>query len=192
VTAPPRPATRRAPSAAERRRGFIVVTAILGLFLFAASAPSPLYGVYAARWQFSATSLTAVFAVYALALLATLLLTGSLSDAVGRRPVIAAGLALEVLSMVLFLAADGLSWLYAARVGQGVATGLVTAAVAAALIDLQPPDRPGTGALINAVTRRSAWPPGRWGPARLSSTPRSPRAWSTRSCSSASPSWPRR
>jgi MFS family permease len=42
--------------------------------------------------------------------------------------------------------------LYLARIIQGLATGLITGAVAATLIDLQPPDRPGAGALVNAVT----------------------------------------
>ncbi|MDN5858264.1 MAG: MFS transporter [Pseudonocardia sp.] len=125
---------------------------MLGLFLFAASAPTPLYAIYAARWQFTPSTITVIFAVYAVALLATLLVAGSLSDAVGRRPVILAALVVQSLSMLAFLAADGVGWLFLARIGQGVATGLVTAAVAAALIDHQPPDRPGLGALLNAVT----------------------------------------
>lgn len=135
-----------------RRRGFVTATAVLAVFLAAAAAPSPLYAQYALSWQFTATSLTAVFAVYALALLLALLVTGTLSDTVGRRPVIVTGLLAEAASMVLFLRADSLSWLYAARTVQGLATGLVTAALAATLIDLQPPQRAGVGALVNAVT----------------------------------------
>lgn len=134
------------------RFGLRVVTAVLGLFLFAAGAPTPLYGIYASRWGFSPAMLTVVFAVYVVALLVTLLVAGSVSDALGRRPVILAALAVQSLSMVAFLTADGLGWLFVARVGQGVATGLVTAAVAAALIDHQPSTRPGLGPLLNAVT----------------------------------------
>ncbi|MEZ0165435.1 MFS transporter [Kineococcus sp. LSe6-4] len=152
MTGAPRPGAVAAGPDALRRRGFAVVTAALGLFLFAAAAPTPLYGLYATRWGFSTASLTAVFAVYALALLATLLLLGPLSDAVGRRPVVLAGLGLQAVAMALFLAAGSLGWLYAARTVQGLATGLVTAALAAALIDLQPADRPGRGAVVNAVT----------------------------------------
>jgi len=137
---------------ASRERGFWVVTCTLGLFLFAASAPSPLYRVYASSWHFSPTTLTEIFAVYAVALLITLLTAGSLSDAVGRRPVIVLGLAVQSLAMVGFLVANGAAWLFAARITQGVATGLVTAAVAAALIDLQPENPPGRGALVNAIT----------------------------------------
>lgn len=139
-------------SAVSRRRGFVVAAAVLGLFLFAAAAPTPLYGDYAARWHFSRVSLTAVFAVYAIALLLALLTCGTLSDSVGRRPVILGSLAVMGLALTAFLVADSLAWLYVARILQGLATGLMTAAVAATLIDLQPPDRPALGATVNAVT----------------------------------------
>jgi len=62
-------ASARPPS----RRGFWVVAAVLGLFLTAASAPSPLYATYAARWHFGPATITVIFAVYAIALLAVLL-----------------------------------------------------------------------------------------------------------------------
>lgn len=139
-------------SAMSAKGGFWVLTAILGLFLVASTAPSPLYGVYAARFHFSPATLTTVFAVYALALLATLLFTGSLSDVIGRRPVIFGALGLEVVSLALFLVADGVAWLYAGRIVQGVATGAVTGAVSAALVDLEPPGRPGFAALVNSAT----------------------------------------
>jgi MFS family permease len=65
------------------------------LFLAASAAPTPLYRVYQARWGFSATTLTAVFAVYVLFLLMTVLIFGSVSDHVGRRPVVITALAAD-------------------------------------------------------------------------------------------------
>jgi hypothetical protein len=62
------------------------VAGVLFLLFFAAAAPSPLYGVYQAQWRFSAITLTAVFAVYALLLLITLLVFGSVSDYLGPPP----------------------------------------------------------------------------------------------------------
>ncbi len=140
------------PAPASPRRGFWTVAAILGLFLAAASAPSPLYAAYAARWHFGPVTITVIFAVYAIALLAVLLTAGSLSDGIGRRPVILTALLIQSASMLLFVLANGVIWLYAARTLQGAATGLVTAAVAASLIDLQPAGRPGLGPLVNAIT----------------------------------------
>ena len=111
-----------------RRGPFWIVTATLALFLFGASAPSPLYVVYQQRFGFSATTLTAIFAVYALALLITLIPAGALSDQVGRRPVILAAVTLQVAAMVLFLLANGTAALFTARIVQGIATGAATGA----------------------------------------------------------------
>ena len=80
--------------ALPRAAAFWLVAGVLFLLFFAAAAPSPLYGVYQAQWRFSAITLTAVFAAYALLLLVTLLVFGSVSDYLGRRRVILAGLAM--------------------------------------------------------------------------------------------------
>lgn len=134
----PQPRAGPAPDVRLRAMGFWLMAGVLGLLVSASSAPSPLYGVYQQKWQFSATTLTAIFAVYALALIVTLLVVGALSDYVGRRPVIVAALVVEVGAVSLFLAATGVGWLYAARVLQGCAVGAATSALSAALIDLQP------------------------------------------------------
>ncbi len=103
-----RPATPRA-------GGFWLVAAVLVLLFIVAAAPSPLYGVYQAQWRFPETTLTEVFAVYALFLLVTLLVFGSVSDYLGRRRVILAGLAMTAGACGLFLVARGVGLLFAAR-----------------------------------------------------------------------------
>jgi MFS family permease len=130
---------------------FWTVAVIYGGLMVAASAPSPLYVVYQQRWHVSASVLTVVFAAYAVALLAALVTVGGLSDYVGRRPVLLAALALEVVAMTVFLLAGDVGTLLAARVLQGLATGAAMGTISAALIDLQPPDRPGLGALVNGI-----------------------------------------
>lgn len=131
---------------------FWLVAAANGLLLFAASAPSPLYVVYQARWHFSPAVLTFVFAVYVFSLLAALMLTGGLSDHIGRRTTLLIALTIELASMVVFAEADGVGSLVAARIVQGLATGMATAAASATLIDLQPGDRPRLGALAASVS----------------------------------------
>ncbi|MBS7597301.1 MULTISPECIES: MFS transporter [Pseudomonas] len=130
-------------------RGFRLVylaVALLG-FLAASSAPTPLYHLYQQAWQFSAATLTLIFAVYALSLLAALLTVGSLSDYLGRRPLILAALLLEISAMGLFIVADSVAWLLAARVLQGFATGMATSVLGAALLDT---DRH-QGPLVNSL-----------------------------------------
>jgi MFS family permease len=115
---------------------------LAGMFLmvfFASAAASPLYDVYQQRFHFSAATLTAVFAVYVLVLLVTLLFFGSVSDHLGRLPVIVVSLVFSVAGCAVFLAAHGTGALFAARSLQGIASGLATGPTGAALIDLQPP-----------------------------------------------------
>src|ERR1700748_2584777 len=102
---------------------FWATAGVLFLFITASAAPAPLYRVYQEEWGFTATTLTGVFAVYVLALLVTLLVAGSLSDHVGRRVVIGAGLVLEIVACLAFLAAGDLDTLFVARASQGVAVG---------------------------------------------------------------------
>jgi MFS family permease len=116
---------------------FWLSAVVFFLLLFASGAPTPLYDVYQAKWHFSTITLTAVFAVYALILLVTLLFFGALSDYLGRRRLIVAGLAVSAAACVLFLVASGVGSLFAARAAQGLAVGLATGALGAALIDLQ-------------------------------------------------------
>ena len=132
-------------------RRFAISTSLLGLFFFTSGAPTPLYSVYASRWDFGSPTLTAAFAVYAVALLTALLLFGDLSDAVGRRPVVFGATALLLLALVLFALANGVVWLFAARLVQGLAVGLLTAAVSAAMLDTEPPDRPRLASLASVL-----------------------------------------
>lgn len=133
----------------SRPAAFAAIALILGAVLVAASAPTPLYPVYQQRFGFTPTTLTVVFAVYAVALIAALLLTGALSDRVGRRPVLLAALAAIAASMVVFALAGSVSWLLVARVLQGIGTGVATGTLSAALLDLQP--RPGTGPVVSSA-----------------------------------------
>src|SRR6218665_159257 len=126
---------------------FLLLASIVMSFLAASTAPSPLYGLYREMWGFSALMLTFVFAVYAFALLGGLLVFGALSHHLGRRPVLLAALLLELAALGLFWRADGVGWLIAARLLQGLATGIATATLSAALLDL---DRE-RGALVNSV-----------------------------------------
>ncbi|WP_405834561.1 MFS transporter [Streptomyces sp. NBC_00105] len=135
----------------RRTAAFALNASILAALLAASSAPTPLYPHYQAAWGLSALTITVVFSAYSLALLLALLTTGSLSDHLGRRPVLAGALALEALSMLMLASADGAGALIAARILQGAATGAATSAAGAALLDLEDPLRPGRSALTNSV-----------------------------------------
>src|SRR3954464_8783683 len=71
---------------------FRAAAAIAFLVFAANAAVSPLYRIYQVQFGFSTTTLTLLFAVYIAVLLLTLLFLGSVSDYVGRRPVMLARL----------------------------------------------------------------------------------------------------
>lgn len=130
-----------------RNTAFFLQASIVVSFLAGSSAPTPLYAVYQAAWGFSPITITLVFGVYALAVLAALLVFGSLSDYVGRRPVLFVAALLQTLTMVVFATANGVGALMTARIIQGLATGAAMSAVGAGMVDI---DR-ARGATANAV-----------------------------------------
>jgi MFS family permease len=129
----PRPATQR------RGAGpFLVVAAALFVLIAGANLPTPLYAVYRERFGFSATVLTLVFTTYAFVLVAALIVCGQLSDRLGRRRVIVAGLTVAAVALGVFAAAESTAWLFAGRALQGLAAGTVSGAAVAALVELEP------------------------------------------------------
>lgn len=126
---------------------FVLLASIILVFLAGSSAPTPLYTLYQAAWGFSPITTTIVFGVYALAVLAALLTVGSLSDYVGRRPVLLVAISLQAVVMLLFVTAGGVPQLLVARILQGLSTGAAATAIGAGLLDLHR----ARGTIANAV-----------------------------------------
>ncbi|WP_202638104.1 MFS transporter [Bailinhaonella thermotolerans] len=148
-TTSPAPRATGSPATGSRAM-FALAAAVVGLCLAASALPSPMYGVYAARWHIPASTVTLIYAAYCFGVLAALLLLGRVSDSWGRRPVIAAGLAGLLVAMVMFMYASGVAWLFAARAVQGVATGVAISAAGAALLEAQPRRDAARAGLTNA------------------------------------------
>ena len=119
-----------------RSVAFAGISASLLAIFVAAGAPAPLLTLYEGSWKFAPSVLTLVFGVYAVALVAALLVIGSLSDHVGRRPLLIGALALELVAMIIFLSAGSVAWLLVGRVLQGIATGVASSTFGAAIVEL--------------------------------------------------------
>ncbi|MBY5830052.1 MFS transporter [Rhizobium leguminosarum] len=141
--------------------GFHALT--LATFFGASAAPTPLYRIYQENFSVSPVLITVIFAVYAFALLAALLTAGSISDHLGRKPVIFFALVLEIVAMALFVVASGPGWLIAARIVQGLATGIAGASLGAALVDV---DR-AKGQIVNSIAPLSGMAVGAVGTSAL-------------------------
>jgi MFS family permease len=97
--------------------------------------PSVLYPLYAAQWRLNPIAETTIFAVYPLALVLTLLFFGGLSDVLGRRLSLLAGVILIALGGLAFVIAPNEAWLYIGRIFAGAGTGISVGAASAALVD---------------------------------------------------------
>jgi MFS family permease len=124
-----------------RTAGLASAAFALAIVMLATTLPTPLYGLYRERFGFSELTITVIFATYAAGVIAALVLLGRLSDQVGRRPMLSAGLALAALSAVAFLVADRLDLLILGRILSGLSAGIFTGTATATLVDLAAPER---------------------------------------------------
>ncbi|SUA79599.1 Inner membrane transport protein yajR [Nocardia otitidiscaviarum] len=117
---------------------YALVLAASGVALGVSGVPAPLYGIYQQEWHFTPLTTTFVFAAYAVAALGAVLVSGRISDAVGRKPVLLGAFGVMVAGLVVFLLADNVAMLLLARALHGAAVGSTVVAGAAALLDLRP------------------------------------------------------
>jgi MFS family permease len=131
-----------------RRAAFRVAAAAVAHTLWTSAAPAVSYPLYAVRWHLSPTVTTGMFAVYPVMVVLTLLLFGNLSDQVGRRAMILAGVGASLLGVLLFTVASGVGWVYAGRVLMGIGVGLSAGPSTAALVEFS---APGQQARANSI-----------------------------------------
>ncbi len=142
-----------------------LLASLIVTLLAASAAPTPLYAIYQARWGFTPITTTIVFGVYAVAVLASLLTLGKLSDHVGRRPVLLAAITVQAAALLVFTVASGVPELLIARIVQGLATGAALGAIGAGLLDVDrergtfansvaPGMGTGSGVLLSALAVR--------------------------------------
>ncbi|MBL1078773.1 MFS transporter [Nocardia sp. 2] len=117
---------------------YALVLAASGVALGVSGVPAPLYGIYQQEWNFTPLTTTFVFAAYAVAALGAVLVSGRISDSVGRKPVLLGAFGVMVLGLIVFLLADNVAMLRLARALHGAAVGATVVAGAAALLDLRP------------------------------------------------------
>jgi MFS family permease len=127
------PAARLHPTAA-----FVGLAATFAVVMTGTTLPTPMYALYQRELGFSPLVQTVIFAVYAVGVLAALLLFGRWSDQVGRRPLLLAGLATALVSSIVFLVAGPVWVLLVGRLFSGVSAGIFAGAATAAVIEAAP------------------------------------------------------
>lgn len=116
----------------------VMAGAVIFTLLVGANLATPLYPLLQANLGLSSLGVTAAFASYVLALVATLMLAGHWSDHIGRRAALILAVCAGLAGGWIFSQAENLMVLSAGRALQGVAVALATGASAAALRELLP------------------------------------------------------
>jgi MFS family permease len=135
----------------SRPVGFFLAAYAFLITMLGTTLPTPLYPLFQARYSFDELLVTVIFAIYAFGVIAGLILFGNLSDEVGRKPLLLLGLALSAVNALLFLFAQSLVPIYAARVISGLSAGIFTGTATAYVVDLAPDDRRRFASMVAAV-----------------------------------------
>ncbi|MDQ1679215.1 MAG: hypothetical protein QOI42_74 [Frankiaceae bacterium] len=138
------PAAARA-ARGRREAGFWAIGGAFLVVMAFSAVPTPLYVLYQARDGFSTFTVTLIFGVYAVGVVAGLVLLGHVSDWVGRKRILIPALTLSLVSAVIFIVWPALPGLLVARLVSGLAVGMFTATATAHLHELHSAARPGRG-----------------------------------------------
>ncbi|GAA2597505.1 MULTISPECIES: MFS transporter [Streptomyces] len=130
----------RSPLSARRPQPWSYATLLALLILGQATSaiPSPLYSLYAEKWDYPPFLTTVVFAAYGAVAVIAILVSGPLSDRYGRRPVLLVAVLLLLAGLAVFTFAAGPGYLVVARMLNGLGIGAIVVVGGAALLDVSP------------------------------------------------------
>lgn len=134
-----------------RRLAFPLLAYAFAAIMLGTTVPTPMYALYAEHMHFAVLTTTVIYATYAGGVLFALLVFGRWSDAIGRRPMLLAGVAAALVSAAVFLAADSVPLLLVGRVFSGLSAGVFTGTATAAVIEAAPESWRGRAAAVATV-----------------------------------------
>jgi MFS family permease len=111
------------------------------VFTMGTSIVTPLFPLYAERFDLSAGTITLLFATYTATVVPTMLLAGNLSDWLGRKRLILPAMATISAASLLFTFTTSVPMLFTGRVLQGLAIGMFLGVGAAFVVDHAHPER---------------------------------------------------
>jgi MFS family permease len=118
-----------------RRASLATSVGVVAHTLWTSAAPALTYRLYAQEWHLTFTATTGIFAVFPIAVGAMLVAFGGISDQIGRRAAMLAGLGASLVGAVLFAVAPDVRWVFAGRAFMGVGVGLSAGPATAAILE---------------------------------------------------------
>jgi predicted MFS family arabinose efflux permease len=141
----------------SRRASFWVSAGVVGHTLWTSAAPAMVYRIYAEEWHLAVTTTTAIFAIYPIVVVLTLLGFGDLSDHIGRRATLLIGLAASLAGVFAFAVAPDVVWLFAGRMLMGIGVGLTASPSTAAMVEFSAPGQSQRAASVAAAAQAAGF-----------------------------------
>jgi MFS family permease len=132
------PVINRVSPGGTLRLAFSSAVVSLAAAFFAVGSTIPLFNIYRAEDGFTNAGISMTVVAYSAATLTTLLMTGRLSNHLGRRPTSIASLGLLVLGCLLLLNVHDIGILIAGRLLMGLGAGLASTSITSYIVDAAP------------------------------------------------------
>jgi predicted MFS family arabinose efflux permease len=123
-----------------RRASLLVSAGVVSHTLWTSAAPALTYGLYAQEWHLSHTVTAGIFAIYPIGVVVMLVGFGGISDQIGRRATMLAGLFASLVGALLFAVAPDVWWVLAGRALMGIGVGLAASPSTAAILEFSSPE----------------------------------------------------
>jgi predicted MFS family arabinose efflux permease len=131
-----------------RQASLLVSAGVVGHTLWTSAAPALTYGLYAQEWHLTHTVIAGIFAIYPITVVVMLLCFGGISDQIGRRATMLAGLLASLVGALLFAVAPDVWWVFAGRALMGIGVGLAASPSTAAILEFTSPERARSAASV--------------------------------------------
>jgi MFS family permease len=131
-----------------RRASLLVSVGVVSHTLWTSAAPAMTYGLYAREWHLSHTVTAGIFAVYPIGVVVMLVGFGGISDQIGRRATMLAGLSASLTGALLFAVAPDVWWVFAGRILMGIGVGLAASPSTAAIPEFSSPEHAKSAASV--------------------------------------------
>src|SRR3981189_2357804 len=131
-----------------RRAGLLVSAGVVSHTLWTSAAPALTYGLYAQEWHLTHTVTAGIFAIYPIGVVVMLVCFGGISDRIGCRTTMLAGLFASLAGALLFAVAPDVWWVFAGRALMGIGVGLTASPSTAAILEFTSLERTKNAALI--------------------------------------------
>jgi MFS family permease len=123
---------------------FAMIAGVMGTALI-----SPLYPLYKDTWQLQTSDISFIYVMYMAGAMIGLLFFGRLSDRIGFKPIMLAGLILVVIGTVISMLANDLFMLCFGRVIVGIASTMVTTSATVGMTRLAAPEHAQRAAVMS-------------------------------------------